>query len=101
MLIAEADKSSDCYLFVYTLREMLGFTSKDFPELEQLTNWLFSKADNRYDGESVYYVISECIGKIAMLSSAQLKKFLGAVREMSDNRRYIVANSLRFAFEDR
>ena len=69
--------------------------------MDKLSDWLLSKADNRYDGESVYYVISECIGKIAMLSNKVLAKLLNSARTMPENRRYIFANSLRFAFEDR
>ena len=50
LLIEEANKSADCYLYIYTLREMLAFTKTEFKDLDKLSDWLLGKAENRYDG---------------------------------------------------
>ena len=99
--MSEADKSSDFYMYVYTIREMLTFRTQEFPEIEKLTSWLLSKSEQNFDGESVYYVISECIGKIFMLSSRVMKNNIKDAAKLPQNKRYIISNSLKFAFEDR
>ena len=76
LIISEANASKDDYIFIYAVREMLNLTERPFNDLSNLIEWLFHKSENKYEGESNYYIISECIGKIALTSEEAANKIL-------------------------
>lgn len=100
-IMSEADASKDDYVFIFAIREMLNLTERPFNDLSKLIEWLFLKSENKYEGESNYYIISECIGKIALTSEEAANRILVNATSKSENRRFVLANSLRFGLENR
>lgn len=92
--------SSDIYTHIYIIKEMLSFRSQPFDYLPTLIEWLFQKAEGKFEVESNYYITSECVGRLAFLHSDAVKKVLANANSPNTNRRLIVASSLRFGLEN-
>ena len=78
---------------------MLGFIDKAFGNLIQLIEWLFAKSEDNLEAESNYYIIAECVGRAAFLSTQAEERVLSNSQSTSPRRRFVVASSLRFALE--
>ena len=95
----KAQQEKDAYHSLVILREMLGFTDKAFGNLIQLIEWLFAKSEDNLEAESNYYIIAECVGRAAFLSTQAEERVLSNSQSTSPRRRFVVASSLRFALE--
>jgi hypothetical protein len=82
------------------VKEMLGFTSKPFDCLPYLIEWLFSKSETKLEVESNYFIIAECVGRLAFLSSDVNKRVISNAQAAHPQRRFVVASALRFALEN-
>lgn len=52
-----------------------------------------------FEGESIYHLIAECVGKIIALTSKQVSLIEKFACSSIESHRFIVANSLKFYFE--
>ena len=97
-----AEKSGDYYIFIYALKEYLNFklvTSANAQVDSRLTEWLFKRSETTFEGESIYQLIAECVGKIAFLSINQIPLIVKFAQSQVENHRFVLANSLRFYFD--
>lgn len=86
----------DVYLYICIFKEMIGYNSHPFAQLPQLIEWLLTKSQDKFEAESNYFITSECVGKLAFITSEAAKLVIGNSKSPNENRRLIVANSLRF-----
>jgi hypothetical protein len=78
---------------------MIGYNSQPFAQLPQLIEWLLARSEDRFEAESNYFITSECVGKLAFISPDAAKLVIANAKSTNENRRLIVANSLRFGLE--
>lgn len=95
----EAGKEKDVYLYICIFKEMIGYNSQPFVQLPELIEWLLTKSEDRFEAESNYFITSECVGKLAFISPDAAKLVIANAKSPNENRRLIVANSLRFGLE--
>lgn len=86
----------DVYLYICIFKEMIGYNSQPFAELPQLIEWLLTKSQDKFEAESNYFITSECVGKLAFITPEAAKLVISNSKSPNENRRLIVANSLRF-----
>ena len=97
--LGKVGKDTDIYSSLFILKEMLSLTRRDFKSLSYLIEWLFGKSEEKLESESSYYIIAECVGRLAFLSPEATRKVVGQAQASHVNRRLVVASSLRFALE--
>ena len=78
---------------------MLIETKSPFQSLSYLTEWLFGKSEQKLELESSYFIIAECIGRLAFLDPTIARKIISNASTAQQNRRLVIASSLRFAIE--
>lgn len=86
----------DVYLYICIFKEMIGYNSQPFAQLPQLIEWLLTKSQDKFEAESNYFITSECVGKLAFITPEAAKLVISNSKSPNENRRLIVANSLRF-----
>jgi hypothetical protein len=89
----------DVYLYIYIFKEMISFNSQPFNQLNQLIEWLLQKSEDKFEAESNYFITSECVGKLAFISPEAAQLVISNAQSPNENRRLIIANSLRFGLE--
>ena len=98
--LGKVGKDTDIYSSLFILKEMLSLTRRDFKSLSYLIEWLFGKSEEKLESESSYYIIAECVGRLAFLSPDATRKVVSHAQASHVNRRLVVASSLRFALEN-
>jgi hypothetical protein len=98
-LMETANQVKDVYLYIYIFKEMIGYNSQPFAQLPQLIEWLLRKSEDKFEAESNYFITSECVGKLAFISPEAAKLVIANAKSPNENRRLIIANSLRFGLE--
>ena len=95
--LGKAKDNADVYMNLCIIKEMLGYSQKAFGSLNFLIEWLFGMSEKKLEAESNYYIISECIGRLAFLDGDAVKRVVANASAVHPNRRLVVASSLRFA----
>ena len=98
-IMKHSEKVEDPYPYIFAIKEMLGFSQKEFDGLNNVINWLFQKAE-KSDRESNHYVISESIGIIARFSSKYATDIINSIDKVNPIRKFIIASSLRYMLEN-
>jgi hypothetical protein len=66
---------------------------------DEIGEWLLAKSERKMKMESSYWIVSECLGKIALFSEQAAMKIIENGYSKIENRRLVVANSFRFCLE--
>ena len=65
-LIEFSKQPHEGYLYLQALKELLSFREADFPNMDKIIHFLFSKAEES-DRETNKHLLAECIGHVAKI----------------------------------